>query len=423
MHLLRARSAALACGVVLAACVGCASFGPRELECAHGRYNEAVRCVEEEELLRNIVHVRYNEAPLNLNVTSIAAQYELSAAAEARPFFAARNPNGLIFKTFAAILPDAMLSGSKRPTMTLDPADTGEAVRQFLTPISVDTLAFLAQTSWPVSTVLRLWVERLNGVPNAAGASGPPRVAPVDFARFVRAVELMQAAQDRELGTLRSEERLAQLGDPLSPDAVTAAAEVEAARSGLEYRRAADGRAWVLVRRERRLVLEVTPGAEASPELVELAALLNLTPGQARYDLVAAVRGAPDPARFAAQPSAQITVVPRSTAQVFFYLANGVEVPPAHLQAGLVRPALDADGRVIDGGNLTRGLFEVHVCAGHKPPPTAFVAVNYRGYWYYIDDRDQSSKATLALVLAVSRQDFARQPLGRGPVLTLPAGR
>ena len=58
--------------------------------------------------------------------------------------------------------------------MTLIPA-SGNAVRKFLTPISVNTMVFLSSTSWPISTVMRLWVERLNGVPNAATASGPQR--------------------------------------------------------------------------------------------------------------------------------------------------------------------------------------------------------------------------------------------------------
>ena len=53
------------------------------------------------------------------------------------------------------------------------------------------------------------------------------------------------------------------------------------------------------------------------------------------------------------------------------------------------------------------------------------MAVHYRGYWYYIDDRDQESKATFALMLQLSRVDFARQPIGgsRAPLLTLPVGR
>jgi hypothetical protein len=75
-----------------------------------------------------------------------------------------------------------------------------------------------------------------------------------------------------------------------------------------------------------------------------------------------------------------------------------------------------------DSRAVTDGLFCVHACPGHKPPRTAYVAVRHRGYWYYIDDRDQASKATLGLVLGVSRLDFARQQPA-APFLTLPVGR
>jgi hypothetical protein len=389
------------------------------LEKTHGRYNEAVRLVEEEELLRNLVHMRYHETPLNLNVNSITTQYELTGQAEARPFFLAPNPGSpAVFRTFLSILPDVLVSGANRPTVALTPADDSSAVRQFLTPIALDTLIFLAQTSWPVSTVARLWVERLNGVPNAPTASGPSRDVPADFARFQRIAALLQECQDRELVSVRREERITPVGGALPAEAVTAAALVEAAKNGLEYHKTADGKAWILVRREPRQLLEVNPGAENSPEVAELVALLNLIPGLRRYDITVAARGSPDPALFPVPPLTELQVVPRSTAQVYFYMANGVAVPAKHLRAGIVHPA--AGGA---GPELTRGLFEVHVCGGHKPPPNAYVAVHYRGYWFYIDDRDQATKDTFALVLQVSRLDFARQRLGVGPVLTLPAGR
>jgi len=65
------------------------------------------------------------------------------------------------------------------------------------------------------------------------------------------------------------------------------------------------------------------------------------------------------------------------------------------------------DGSPFDSRTVTEGLFTVHASGGHKPPKTAYVAVRHRGYWYYIDDRDQESKATLGLVLGISRLDFA----------------
>jgi hypothetical protein len=419
----RTVSTFLACCPALALTVcGCA-FGPNALVRTHGKYNESVRRVDEEQLLRNVVRLRYNESPLNLNVASIAAQYELSGQTEARPFFSTEATSDL-FRSFTTVLPDVMLSWSSRPTISLDPADDSDAVRQFLTPITLDTLVLLTQTSWPVSSILRLWVDRMNGVPNAVTASGPHGGVAPDFVRFVRIAELAQAAQSQEQVAVRTEEREAEVGGPFPVDAITAAAAVEAAKSGLRYRRTEDGTAWVLVRKERRLTIEVSPGAEDSPEVVELVALLNLVPGLRRYDIVLAGRGPPDPARFPIPPVTEVRAVPRSTAQVLFYLANGVEVPAEHLTCGLVHPAVGADGMVFDDREITRGLFEVHVCRGKNPPPTAYVAVPYRGYWYYIDDRDLASKATFLLVLELSRLDFSRRtPGATGPVLTLPAGR
>jgi hypothetical protein len=404
---------------------GCA-FGPRVLERTHGLYNEAIRQVNEEQFLRNIVHMRYTESILDLDVNAIAAQYELSSQAEARPFFLAPNPgttnNSVFFKTFTSILPNLQLSGANRPTISLTPDNDGREVRRFLTPIALETVIFLARTSWPPQTVLRIWVERLNGVPNAVTTSGPPRDVVPDFARFLRITELLQTAQDRELATVQTEERLIEHSGPLPAERVTAAAVVEAAKNGMEYRPRADGKTWALVRRERRLVVEVSPGAEGSPELLEVERLLNVLPGRRRYDLAVTGRGAPDPLRFPTPPSAEIRLAPRSTLQAMFFLANGVEVPAEHLCRGLIRPALDERGQVFDMRAVTRGLFEVHAARGHKPPATAYVAVKYRGYWYYIDDRDQASKSTLALMLQLTRLDFARQRVG-GPVLTLPTGR
>ncbi len=411
-------------GMIIAATASGCAFGPRVLEKTHGRYQESVRQVEEEQLLRNLVHLRYNEGVLSLKVSSIATQYELAGAAEARPFFIAPNPSNsnVIFKTFTSILPDLSVSGANRPTITLIPSDNGDAIRKFLTPIPTETLAFLSESSWPVSVIMRLWVERLNGVPNAVSASGPPTGLISDFARFRRLTDLFQDAQDRELASLRTEPRDVEVSGPLPAAVVTSAAAVDAAKSGMEYRPRGDGQNWVLVRKETKLLVRINPRGIDSPEVEEMNRLLNLRPGETHYDVVVAPGNVPDPLLYTHPPSAELRITPRSTSQVYFYLSNGVELPPDHVASGVVRASVDQEGRPMDGRELTRGVFEVHACAGHKPPDTAYVAVKSRGYWYYIDDRDQASKSTMSLVLQLSRLDFGNQTPA-APFLTLPIGR
>src|SRR5262249_54855970 len=179
-------------------------------------------------------------------------------------------------KTFTAILPDVSAMGSNRPTISLVPGNESDEVRRFLTPMTAENLTFLVQTGWPLSRLLRLWAEGLNGVPNVDPGNDPPCDGAAGSTRFQRALELVQSAADRELVSVRPEEYTTEVSGPLAAETANAAAATAAAREGLELRPRADGKIWALVRRERRLVVEVTPGAEQDPELLELEELLNL---------------------------------------------------------------------------------------------------------------------------------------------------
>src|SRR5271166_6385911 len=296
------------CEVVLAGSFSGCAFGPRVLEKTHGRYQESIRQVDEEQLLRNLVHLRYSEVPIDLTVSSIATQYELAGAAEARPFFIAPNPSNsnIVFRTFTSILPDLSVSGANRPTITLVPGDTGETIQRFLTPVPTETLVFLSETSWPVAAILRLWVERLNGVPNAVTASGPARGVISDYQRFRRLANLFQYVQDHEMASIRTELRETELSGPVPAGTVTAATVVDAAKAGMEYRPREDGQTWALVRKESKLMIRVNPSALESPELEEMTRLLNLRPNQLYYDDVVVAPGTvPDPLLYPRPPSAE----------------------------------------------------------------------------------------------------------------------
>jgi len=77
---------------------------------------------------------------------------------------------------------------------------------------------------------------------------------------------------------------------------------------------------------------------------------------------------------------------------------------------------------VFDWQQVLGELFTVRACKQRKRPPAAYVAVYYRGYWFYIDDRDHASKVTFGLMFHLNRLDFGRRGDGR-PLLTLPVGR
>ena len=97
-------------------------------------------------------------------------------------------------------------------------------------------MLYLVKTTWPISTVFRLYLENLNWVPNAQFASGPtPRVAPPP-SEFLEGINALQALQDRGQIVFGLEERSESLGGPVPAASVTASNVIDASKDGSEYR-------------------------------------------------------------------------------------------------------------------------------------------------------------------------------------------
>src|SRR5262249_20175183 len=153
-----------------------------------------------------------------------------------------------------------------------------------------------------------------------------------------------------ELAFRKTEEEV--LDDPIALDRVGGESLVEARKAGFEYRLTPDKKAWQLVRKVRRLYLDLNPPALASPEYQGLVHLLNLQPGLARYEVTQSTVGFVD-RRPGAKPSDKLELVTRSLIQVLFYLSHGVEVPAEHLASGVAKATLEPDGRVFDWQQVT----------------------------------------------------------------------
>jgi hypothetical protein len=265
-------------------------------------------------------------------------------------------------------------------------------------------------------------VDYLNQVPNAVTAAGPARGIVPAFHEFQRITHLLQELKDAGAIRFVREEKIQEMGSPVPETAVTAAALIEAAKSGFEYRQKVD-KTWVLVKRDRNLELWVDPQTVHSPQVLELCALLRLTPGQDHYDITVGGPDARRPRDGLPATLTSINIYPRSTVQALFYMACGVMVPPEHVCCGIVQPALEPDGRVFDWQEVTAGLFTVHAVKQHRRPKCAHVAVKYRDYWFYIDDRDTDSKTTFTLMMIMTRVNLLGTRKSGGPTLTLPVGR
>src|SRR5947209_4898899 len=122
---------------------GC-SFGPRALHADRLRYNEAVKVSSEEQLLLNIVRLRYTDTPSSLGVASLADQYEYARNVGLVPFFAAAAAGMAEGGYRSTVLPQAGASLTTRPTLTYTPQDDQDFTRRLFTPLSLESIASLS---------------------------------------------------------------------------------------------------------------------------------------------------------------------------------------------------------------------------------------------------------------------------------------
>jgi hypothetical protein len=397
---------------------GCSVIGPRSLKQSRTEYNEVVKTTSEEEMLLNIVRLRYVDTPSSLQISNIAAQFELLNSLQLTPFFVASGaePN----RSYTAVVPQASIGGADRPTFSLTPLDESDFARKLFTPLTLDGVIYLAKTTWPISTVFRLYLENLNWVPNAQLASGPtPRREPV-YADFLDGVNALQVLQDRGQIVFALEERSESLGGAVPAATVSASNVLAAAKDGNEYRPDPNGRTWSLYRKTRQPVLLVDPRAVDTPEVEVFTRVFRLKRGVTKYEITEEALN-PFPSTYPAEGVTNIDLETRSLLQGLFFVSHGVEVPPEHGERGLARVTRDASGQPFDWQRVMAGFFRVRSSTGTERPPGAAVAVQYKAYWFYIDEADLETKATFTLLMELARLNLTDKG-GTKPLFTLPLG-
>jgi hypothetical protein len=91
-----------------------------------------------------------------------------------------------------------------------------------------------------------------------------------------------------------------------------------------------------------------------------------------------------------------------------------VDVPDEHLTAGIVDPP-------VWGGKEGNRLITIH--SSRSRPKNAVVSILFRGYWFYIDETDSTSKESFKLLkFTVGLRLNPENILKQAPVLTLPVG-
>jgi len=357
---LRRATAKLALSLGAAALGGCAHIGPRTIPVDRFDYSTAVADSWKQQTLLNIVKMRYMDLPVFVDVSSIVSGYSLQTGVNVGGTVSSEKAIQGNFGTVGA-----QEVYTDRPTITYVPLTGEKFLKGLLAPIDPKNIFYLMQSGYSADFLLALTVESLNGVRNRSVGSGGMREATPEFVRVLQLLRELQAA--------------GAVGMRVEADKSKNATGV------LFFRR------------------DDVP-ADVAEKAAEIRRLLKLSPDQQRFNLVYS------PAR---GEDNELAVNSRSMLQILGAFSTYMDVPEEHLKDNSAVPAFEQ-------ATPEARQNVAHIRSGKDKPPASFAAVNYRGYWFWIDDGDLLTKRALTAVMYF----FTLAETGGNeklPLITIPA--
>ncbi|WP_340112118.1 hypothetical protein [Maribellus mangrovi] len=327
----------------------CASMGPKTIPVDGFNYNQRISTQEREQLLFNIVRLRYAETPMFINVSSIINQYsrDRRASIEADNMFGA-----------ASVTPDISGGWSDKPTITYSPMSGKAFSETMLNSIPPALVFYFIQSGWSASRMLNLTTTHINGVRNSVYTGNYQVAADEDFSKVLQLLEYMQG------------------------------------NSVLAMEIAGEGDA-----KNVNIFLPTEFSDDTIKATVnKFKQLLKLSPELNRF-----------PIKYGPfqRDAEEIYLQTHSLLEIFLILSNNIEVPPEHIKAG----------KTYESSNK-ENLVKIKILSSKEKPENAYVAINNRGYWFYIDDSDWDSKITFGIIQVLLNLSKDSDP-SKGPLISI----
>jgi hypothetical protein len=261
---------------------GCTGIGPGTVERDRFNYVNALSSSWKKQILLNLVKIRYVDAPIFLDVSSVISQYALEGTINLGAYW--DDP----------ILGDSRMVGGSgkytdRPTITYSPLMGDKFSRSLMTPIPISGFLFLIESGYPVDFLFRICVKTINGIDNRIAGKEMGKSADPKFRRLIEAMRRIQMS-----GGL-----------------------------GMRVKPTGDRRAIVIFFR-RELSDE--------KDINTVQQILGLNPDAKEIRVVYATYAADDQ---------EIAMLTRSMLQIMIELASYIDVPAKDIEEGRVIPASD----------------------------------------------------------------------------------
>jgi hypothetical protein len=190
------RAAFALLGLILTACN---SIGPGTVPRDRVDYANALSDSWKDQMLLNIVRLRYSDAPTFLDVSSVISAYTMQGGTQASAMANVGVPNNTTITPNGAASLSAAGGYNDRPTISYTPLSGAKFAKSLLQPIPPEAIFSLIAAGYPSENVIPTTVSALNGVYNRTSRGGKRRPTDPEFYPLVEAMGRIQASRSFSL--------------------------------------------------------------------------------------------------------------------------------------------------------------------------------------------------------------------------------
>ncbi|MEW6077896.1 MAG: hypothetical protein AB1724_08800 [Thermodesulfobacteriota bacterium] len=321
---------------------GCSSIGTHTVVNDRFDYTGAISDSWKQQMLINIVKLRYGDAPVFLDVASVINQYSVESQMDLRLSWA----DPIVSAVTNSQSTGGTVRYTDRPTITYTPLSGEKFARSLMKPLPPTAILSLIQGGYPIDLVLRLCVHSINGVQNRYGGSARMRLADPEFYPLLERLRRVQGS-----GAI-----------------------------GLRVQKTS----------EMEGVLMRFTGKVEAPVQEDINAIRNTLGLDLSADEFKIVYGS------IAQSDKELALLTRSVLEILVDLASCIEVPMSHVEEKRVNPTMPEES-----GSDGPVPALIRILSSSGKPGEAFISVPYRNHWFWIDDRDLRSKSLFTFLMFI----------------------
>lgn len=355
-------------------------MGPDRLTDSHEGYNDAVQLTASREVLKNIVRKRYVDPIQFIAVSTINAQFSVSAGANVATGQAGGN-----------------VGYSESPTITFVPQSDASFNKSIDAPIELqEALTFVGRSGDFHPHEVGFVIAAVNDAADRPGLRGD------HYQKRLAALSRLAARG----ATFQHVREYYPRHAPIRASDVGGRAYVEAAKANLYFYDAGDGRL-NLASKHFGIGMHVPrPHTEA---VVTDLRILGLEPGRRLYPMRSPADADPEADGLTANT---IWLAPRSVEGMIELAAGTVDVPAEHTASGLAPP----------DGTARYSSIELPMRIRHSAAqPGARYRISHRGYWFFVDDTDIETKRLFTTIVeAYTGRVGSRGATDDAPQIVLP---